>query len=763
MMRLIAFVTACIFAAGAQAGTIAGVVRDSTGMVLPGVTVEARNGTATRLEVTAADGSYRIDVEPGRWDVTFRLINFASTKKTVQSGSDPITVDSTLHLSSTATVVVTAPATFHNPASFGEEIARYSDSASAGVVTASEIHSRPLQRPGDVLETVPGVIVSQHSGEGKANQYYLRGFNLDHGTDVAISVAGTPVNLPTHAHGHGYADTNFVIPELMSVVQYRKGPYAADAGDFASAGTVNISYLNALEEPVALIEAGGFGFVRSLVAGSPQVAGGHLLYALEWGENDGPWEQPDDHRRLNGVLRFSRGDQRGGFSITAMGYDARWNATDQIPARAVESGTLGRFGLIDESDGGLTSRYALTTEWQRTSGSHLTQVSAFGLNYRLSLFSNFTYFLDDPQNGDQFEQSEERNVFGLRATHRVTTGIFDRPVESMTGFQARRDDIDDIGLHHTRARARIGTRRLDDIGQTSGAAFAQASIQWHPKVRSVAGLRASHYRFDVRAALAANSGRRSASLVTPHLSLVAGPFRQTEVYANAGGGFHSNDARGTTMTIDPVSREPVSGVDPLVRTRGAELGLRTTPLPRLHLTAATWMLDMDSELLFVGDAGTTEATRPSRRRGVEVAVDYFLTQELAFDIEYAWSRARFADFDAAGDRIPGAVEGVASAAVSLNLPRASGEVRLRYVGARPLIEDASVSSEPSQLVSGRASWRINERVRVDLDAFNLLNADVSDIDYFYESRLPGEAHGVEDRHFHPVEPRSVRIGIRTTF
>jgi len=763
-----ALLLATAFGAGAQSSAIRGRVVDSTGTALPGVTVEARTaGWPAFVEVTGSDGTYRFAVPPATYDVSFTLINFASsTRRGVTVAADgEAGADATLFLSASATVVVTAPDTFREPATFEDDVSRFAGSASAGVVTASEIARRPMQRPGDVLETVPGLSVSQHSGEGKANQYYLRGFNLDHGTDVAVTVAGVPLNLPTHAHGHGYSDANFLIPELLSGVSYRKGPYDAEAGDFASAGTVNITYLNALDQPVALLEAGAFGHARALVAASPEVAGGNLLYALEWAGADGPWEQPNDHRKLNGVLRYARGDQRNAFSVTAMAYRARWNATDQIPARAVASGEVGRFGTIDETDGGRTGRYVLTGEWQRSAANRVTQASAYALGYELNLFSNFTYFLDDPVNGDQFEQSERRLAFGTRVNHRWLSSWRGVELETVAGAQARHDLIDDIGLHHTKAQTRLATIRQDDVRQTLAGVYLQSSAQWLPSLRTTLGLRADDYRVDVRSELAGNGGTGGAALLSPKLGVILSPFRATELFLNAGSGFHSNDARGATTRIDPATGEPVRPADPLVRTRGAEVGLRTRAVPRLHATAALWMLDIDSELLFVGDAGTTDASRPSRRRGVELTAEYALNEWFTLDGEYAWSRARFADDDPAGNRIPGSVDGVASLGLALSdWRKMSGELRFRYLGPRPLIEDDTVRSEASNLVSARLGYALTPQIQLNLDIFNLLGAEASDIDYYYQSRLPGEpAEGVSDTHFHPIEPRSVRVSVRTSF
>jgi outer membrane receptor protein involved in Fe transport len=755
-----------------NAPALHGRVYDSTKAVLPGVTVEATpaGGARSVVGVTGSDGSYTLNLAPGTWNVSFSLINFATTVKrgiAVKTG-ELVTLDTTLYLSTSAEVVVTAKQTFRNLDDMSEpvnDLIGIADAATAGVVTATEIERRPFSRAGEIMETVPGVVVSQHSGEGKANQYYLRGFNLDHGTDIAITVAGAPVNMPTHAHGQGYADANFLIPELISGVQYKKGPYYAEEGDFASAGAVNVNYLNLVDHPIAVAEGGMFGYQCALFADSPKIGDGYLLYAVEAGHNNGPWTHPDDFRKLNGILRYSRGDQRGGFSLTAMSYDAKWNSTDQIPERAVIDGLLSRFGLVDPTDGGRTRRDSLTAEWQRSSSTALTQVSAYAINYRLNLFSDFTYFLDDPVRGDQFEQADRRHVFGFHSSRRWLAKWGRLSAENIIGVQARADDIGNVALYHTEARQRLNTVRQDSVLQESGALYAQSSLQWSEHLRAVVGVRGDRYHFRDEADNPLNGGTRDASLLSPKLSVILGPWHNSEVYVDAGYGFHSNDGRGATTHVDPATGDPVSPVNPLVRSKGAEVGVRTAPIPRFHLTAALWGLDIASELLFTGDAGTTEASRPSRRAGVELASGYNLSTHVALDADLAYSRARFRGSDAAGDHIPGAVEGVASAGLTFFNERGiSGELRDRYFGPRPLVEDNSVRSNASNTLNARVSYAFSPHLRLAADVFNLFNARVSDVDYLYTSRLPGEpAAGVEDVHFHPMEKRSLRLGVRTTF
>jgi hypothetical protein len=754
------------------AGSVAGRVTDATGAVLPAVAVEARpeSGGDSRSAATDASGDYRVEgLGSGAWEVSFHLPNFASAvshEVTVRAGAET-RLDTTLRLRLSAQVIVTAPLTFRDLSTVktDSELIGIASSATSGVVAGSQLEDRPVARPGDLAERVPGVIVSQHSGEGKANQYYVRGFNIDHGTDLALSVAGLPVNLPTNGHGQGYADLNFVIPELVGAIQYKKGTYYAEEGDFSAAGAVHMNYLNVLERPIAKVEAGDYGYRRALLAASPRLGGGSLLAALELGRNDGPWVRPDAFRKLNGVVRYSRGTAQSGFSLTGMLYDAEWDSTDQVPARAIESGEISRFGYIDPTDGGQSHRHSLIAAWQRGEARSLTRVEGFFSEYGMNLLSNFTYFLSDPENGDQFEQRDDRWLAGLRASRLWVLGGPHQPTELTAGLQLRYDDISPVGLYLTNARQRLSTTREDAVRQRSVALYVQADTQWTSKVRTVVGVRGDLYDVDVDSSDPANSGTETATRPSPKLTLVLGPWNRTEIYANYGWGFHSNDARGATITRDPATGAPAERVDPLVRGRGAELGVRTLALPGLHATAALWGLDLDSELLFVGDAGTTEPSRPSERRGVELTADYSPRPWLKLDASYARSRARFNDDDPAGDRIPGAIEGVFAAGVAVHeLSRWSGSMRARWFGPRPLVEDDSVRSKSSTLVSADLAFLLRPGWAIQASVFNLFDAEVADIDYFYTSRLPGEPlEGVAEVHTHPSAPRTFRIGLVASF
>ncbi|MDB5728209.1 MAG: hypothetical protein JWQ00_1414 [Noviherbaspirillum sp.] len=636
------------------------------------------------------------------------------------------------------------------------------ESANAGVVTQQQLEARTVYRAGELLETMPGLIVSQHSGEGKANQFYLRGFNLDHGTDLRTTVDGMLVNQRSHGHGQGWTDLNFLIPELAARLEYRKGPYYASEGDFASAGAASVVYADKLEQGIASIGIGQNGYVRTLLADSPRLGRGNLLYALELFHNDGPFTNPDDYRKFNGVLRYSEGTSANGFNLSAMAYRAKWNATDQIPRRAVDNGTLSRFDALDPTDGGRSHRYSLSGGWRRADAWTSDAINAYVIHNKLDLFSNFTYFDVDAVNGDQFAQPDRRTTTGLNLSHAWRAPLLGRDSENTIGLQLQNDNIFN-GLYNTMARQRISTTREDHIVESSASAYFENNTQWADKFRTVAGLRGDYYRFDVRSDNPANSGKSSDGIVSPKLNMIFGPWAKTEYYFNIGRGFHSNDARGATITVDPREGTPVERATPLVRSKGVEVGVRSEFIPGLQSSLALYRLDLDSELLFVGDAGTTEASHPSRRHGIEFNNYYRATKWLTIDADIAFARARFRGVGT-GDRIPGAVEGVASAALAVdNLGPWFGALQLRYFGPRPLIEDNSVRSKPTATLNGRIGYKISRAMRVELEGFNLTNRRDSAIDYYYPSRLRNEPEAVDDIHFHPIESRSFRVTLTANF
>jgi hypothetical protein len=630
------------------------------------------------------------------------------------------------------------------------------DAASAGAITQEQLAARTVYRPGEMLEAVPGLVVSQHSGEGKANQFYLRGFNLDHGTDLRTTVDGMPVNQRSHAHGQGWTDLNFLIPELSVRLDYKKGPYSAQEGDFASAGTASVVYANRLLQGVASVSASQNGYGRALLADSVETQRGSLLYAVEALHNDGPFTNPDNYQKLNAVLRYSEGYANNGFNVSLMAYKADWNSTDQIPLRAVQDGQIGRNDAIDNTDGGKAHRYSLSGAWRRTDDNSASRVNAYLIANQLGLWSNFTYFMDDPLHGDQFAQPDKRITSGLNASHSWHQHTDTGNSETTVGIQLQNDNIFN-GLLNTQARRTLSATRQDHIVESSAGLFVENNTRWSPALRTVAGARLDGYRFDVQSDRAANSGKANDHLLSPSLSIIYGPWQTAEVYANFGTGFHSNDARGATITIDPKSGLAAEKVTPLVRSRGMELGARTAWLPGLQTSLSLYRLDFDSELVYIGDAGATEAGPPSRRYGVEFSNYYKPLKWLSVDLDLAYARARSRGEQEEGRYIPGAVEGTGQLAITVDDGGPySASLKLRYFGPRPLIEDNSVRSSSSMTLNGRFGWKIRRDLALELEAFNITNRRDSAIDYYYESQLKGETAAVADIHFHPIESRSVR-------
>lgn len=635
-------------------------------------------------------------------------------------------------------------------------------SASEGRVGQADLEIRPLLRTGDVLEAVPGMVVTQHSGSGKSNQMFLRGFNLDHGTDFATWVDGMPVNMRSHGHGQGYTDINFLIPETIRTVDFVKGPYHAELGDFSSAGGAHIRTAQRLRDVEARLQVGENGFQRLLAMGGLDLGPGSLSAALEGQAYDGPWTDiEEDVSKVNGLLRYYEGDDSNNWFVTLMGYDNSWNSADQIPRRAVNSGLIDEYGSLDDTLGGESSRYSLSAGLQRQTAGGSQQLSAYAIDYRMQLWSNFTYLLDDPERGDQFEQLDDRRIYGATWHQHWGSGSL---LQHRAGAQLRHDDINEVALFHTDRRQRLGTTRRDAVEETSLGLYYELDWALAERWRLVSGLRGDYYHFDVDSDLAANSGSDSDSILSPKASLIYTPDDTREYYLSGGLGFHSNDARGTTISIDPASGEAVAPVDPLVRSRGAEFGLRNDWWGAGNSALAVWYLELDSELLFVGDAGTTEASRPSRRWGLELTNFWRINAVWQLELDLAWTHARFDDSAPEGDYIPGAVEWVASGALSARYPAGwFGSLRLRQFSGAPLIEDNSVESDGSALASLALGWE-GQRLRVQLDALNLFDSDDHDIDYYYASRLPGEpATGVEDVHYHVFEPRQLRLSVGYRF
>lgn len=638
-------------------------------------------------------------------------------------------------------------------------------SASEGLVAADQLGQRPVARLGELIEFIPGMIATQHSGEGKANQYFLRGFNLDHGTDFATFVDGMPVNMRSHGHGQGYTDLNFLIPETVAALAYRKGPYYADVGDFSAAGSADFYLRRQAPQPLANATLGEFGYRRLFAMTSLPQGSGQWTVAADHVRYEGPWVLDQDLQSSRLFTRYSQGDASVGWDLTLMAYDSEWTATDQVPQRAIESGQIDRLGFIDPTVGGDTQRYSLSFQGRGRNDSSSWDYSLYAIDYALDLYSNFTYFLADPVNGDQFEQLDERQIYGGRAHRHWPTSLAGRNAEWELGGEWRHDAIGDLGLFATRARERLSTIRRDQVDQTSAAAYAQLRLELNPQWTVISGLRLDAYRFDVNADIAANSGNVTDVFVAPKLTLRYQPGADTQLFLNYGRGFHSNDARGVTISVDPTTaeRNPVDPVEPLVAADAIDLGLSHRLGTRTQLNASLWALQLDSELVYVGDGGATEASDASERYGVELAMFSQLQSWLLLDMDYAWSHARF-DVNGNEDRIPNAVDEVASIGLTVTEWQGwSAGARLRHFGSAPLIEDNSARSPSTTVLNLRVDRQLAAQWRMSLAMYNALGSRDNDITYFYASRLAGEpAAGVEDFHLHPVEPRQLRLTLEWT-
>ena len=490
------------------------------------------------------------------------------------------------------------------------------------------------------------------------------------------------------------------------------------------------------------------------------VGSGNVVYGGELEHSNGPWDVGDNERKLDGVARYVRGNSRNGIAVTAMGYHNSWRSTDQIPDRAIASRQIDRFGTIDSSDAGNTARYAVSAEWHTVGSSSTSRLMAYAEHYDLDLFSNFTYFLDDPEHGDQIEQRDNRSVAGATATHSHFGTLFGKPSEYTAGVQLRFDDVHN-GLYHTELRQRLGTTSLDDIHESTLAPYVENRTYWSDWLRTVVGLRADAFWFGVHNVIGGTSGDARGALLSPKVSVTLGPWRQTELYLDGGYGFHSNDARGVVARVDPAT--------PLPRSIGGEIGARTAAVHGLQSSLSLWMLDLASELVWDGDAGGNMPSGPTRRYGIELANFYSPTQWLTVDADYSWSHARFTNSEPQGRFVPEALVSTFDGGVAMHDLRGtlnpwSGALRLRYFGPRPLTQDGAIQSKATTLLYAEAGYLISARWRLGVSVFNLLGSRSSDIDYYYRSRLPGEpTAGVADVHSHPAEPRDLRVSLTTQF
>ncbi len=669
-----------------------------------------------------------------------------------------------------ALILWTAPLGAHDPDAVDLEVSEVEVSADRPVAASSqqfipdkEYLLQPQGRPAQVLRLIPGFIAVEHSGgAGKADQYFLRGFDADHGTDVAFFTDGMPINLRSHAHGQGYTDLNFIIPETIEGVEVHKGAYLPEYGDFATAGAVNFRTRELVKEGVVQSAGGQFNTQRHLLMFSPTKDTVRTLFAAEGYYTDGSFQNDN---------RYFRGNLLGKATMNPLGRDelvitgtfqkSQWNGSGEIPLRAVHDGSLDRFGSIDPSEGGKTLRSTgrLNYHYDTPAGGRFF-ANAYAQYYRFDLFTNFTFFLNDPVNGDGFQQSDRRVVYGGDVGYKQLVRFFDMDGAATVGFQTRVDDIH-ARLGPQVKRAPLGTTVDSTISEASYAPFLKLELQPTPWLRLSGGVRTEVFTFDVRNRCAGcaeqPAGNTSSGLVLPKMNVILGPWFGTEFFANYGEGYHSNDARSAVAQV----------ASPLAKAKNYEVGVRSKPWgpEGVELVATLWALDLKQELVFVGDEGTTEIRGASRRRGMEAAARGQVWGPLYFNGSVTWTKAEFTN----GNAIPLAPEVTAYGALLLRWPEGLiSQLQATYLGVRPLVEDRSAKA-PSW-----TTFDLSERYQLPvklphgrLEAFlfvqNLLNTKWEQATFYFDSRLRNEAAAVADTHFVPGNSRFVMAGLAWYF
>ena len=851
----------------ANSHQLSGTVVDTSGAVIAGADVHllSSSGAVQRAIQSDKNGAFQIPgIAGGRYRLVVSNPGFETKEILVTIGTTG--TPAPLHIS----LVVGSVSTTVNVQGREDDLIGIAESGTQGTVGATEIQDRPILRSGEVLETVPGLIITQHAGGGKANQYFLRGFNLDHGTDIAIFLDDMPLNLPSHAHGEGYSDMNIVIPEFVKRVDFEKGPYYANVGNFSSAANAHVEFAKTLPQNFFKLEGGTHTYGRAVFGVSQKLGAGNLLYGGEETYYDGPWVHPDGFNKINGILTYSQGDDTDGASITAHVYHGKWNSSDQIPVAA--QSVVGFFGTLNPSDGGHSQRYSLQGEWHRQSENSESKISAYVFYYDMNLFSDFTYYLVDYAKGDQFDQQDRRWVAGFDAHHTIFSTWYGRKMSNTFGFQLRNDWVNN-GLYRSANRVRTAktdysasgasffpvgstsgpacvtipnsditldltlpdgttdtttvpnttcptlpaTTERDNFTDTIGSGYVENKIQWASKFRSVLALRGDDERFIVTSLAyptdtttlpdgttatvnAANSGSASKFLPSPKTSLIFGPWANTEFYLQGGFSFHSNDGRGATQQVEPVSPDnpyldtPAAKIPPLVQTKGGEIGVRTTALPHLQSTLSLWYLRSNSELMQDGDTGGTSASEQSSNRyGLEWANYYTPTEHLAVDFDIADSRAQFTQIDPddaaqsvvkaalsvngtpdgtvnwqesgpGGKLVPEAVKVVISSGVALHDYKGfSSSLRLRYFGPRYLTSDGLYQSSQTVLLNGELGYQFNKKWHVTTELLNMLNRKDADIDYAYVYQITPTAAPAFGRVNHPTEPFLLRFSLGRSF
>jgi TonB-dependent Receptor Plug Domain len=649
-----------------------------------------------------------------------------------------------------------------------------SPSASEGMINQLDLANQPLLRPASALELVPGLIAQDQTGTVKANVYLLRGFFLDHGTDFSAWIDDVPYNQVNNPHLHGYLDLNSMFPELIQTIDFKKGVYYPEAGDLSSAATVRISMMDSLPYAMLKSEVGKDSYFRELFANSAPLGQGTLLYAVSGEYFNGPWEYPENSRIFDGIIRYTLGDDFDGLRLTAWAYSAVGRTTDGIPLPAVEAGLLNRLGTNDPFEGISTDRKQINLQWwHRADAGDLTKANLYFVDYRFNDYFNETGDFFDPVNGDLVREYEHNMTFGGSASHSWNSSLFGDNVRNTVGIQIRNDDAPIIGDDHVVARNLLNVLDAASVFETNVGVYYNSDVKWGEKVRTELGLRADYFHWDVDDFVLPeeNSGKTESKLLEPKGSLILGPWDHTEFYLNGGYGFHTNDARGIFSTeslpLIPISEggtiTPTVRSDPIARSRGAEVGMKTQLIPNLTTTAALWYLRLASELIFDPDARMGVPRGTSERYGVELSNTYRLNGWLTFDADWSASQAHFLETDfvdavspAGGTDVPQAVGIVFAAGPTIRMPDGLfGTLRFRYIGPRDLTSDGVVCSRATNEFDMGLGYEC-QRFTAGVNILNLFNSNGHDNDFEGDSAENGVQFPNSDS-FHALQPFQARF------
>jgi len=635
--------------------------------------------------------------------------------------------------------------------------------SSLNTIGSVDIMLRPVNTSQDVLRIVPGLFIAQHAGGGKAEQIFLRGYDIDHGTDINVSVDGMPVNMVSHAHGQGYADLHFLIPETVEKVNFDKGPYFTNKGNLATAGYAEFHTKEFLKNNFIKLEGGEFntqGAVGMLKIFNKEndKSRQQFYVASEYFKSDGYFDSPQDFHRFNLMGKYNAwfGNQSQ-LTITASTFDSKWNASGQIPDRAVQSGMINRFGSIDNSEGGNTSRTNINVRFARQwKNNWKTTNQLYFINYHFDLFSNFTFFLKDSINGDEINQRETRNIYGYNTSATKTWLLGNKNANTEFGAGFRYDDIMGIELSRAIKRQFIEALQKGDVKEGNAYLFWNQNLELNDKFSVNGGLRFDLFRFAYRDLLAGETDFRhqQRNILSPKLNFVYTPSSTVKIYFNNGIGFHSNDTR---VILDN------SAKDILPKVYGTDLGIILKPIKNLILKTALWHFYSEQEFVYVGDEGIVEPGGKTKRMGIDISARYQFTSWLYADLDLNYTKARSINAAKGEDYIPLAPAFTSIGGLSAKMKNGfSGSLRYRFMDHRPANEFNSVKAQGYFITDMLFAYSL-KKIEFTISAENVFNCKWREAQFDTESRLRFEPQPVSEIHYTSGTPRFLKAGISVKF